>query len=212
MIWIYDNALVNDIKKDLDNNVVVLSPDQAVGVAALLKDDKIHFPFICLTRQPYQLDDTLTNGTKKHVGIPSAFDNKENNFYFEKSIPIKLTYEMTVISPVRADIDELTRELIFKYNDQYFITLQLPYESDRHIRIGVTIPNDAEIDQRETSSTYVESGKLQSAIIPLSIDGAVLLSYTPMHLQRVETMSKDIENNLAIGDDKCNGRNNRDNR
>ena len=81
-------------------------------------------------------------------------------------------------------MDELVRELLFKYTDMYFLTMRLPYESDRKIRFGVTINSDTNIERSSGLSQYIAGGQIYQSIISLKVDGAVLLSYTPVKLRR----------------------------
>ena len=191
MLWCYDNAIVDDLKQSFnttleDNPVVsVVPPEDVVSIAAQLQDDKIRFPIIAVAREKtIPIDNTLTNFTRLHSGVATVFDKDKNELYYEKSTPIKLEYNLVCMSTNTADVDELIRELIFKYTQQYFITIDVPYESKRRIRFGVRIDNNADIEWYSTTSEYLNEGKLHSAGVKLYIDGAVLLTYTPVKLRR----------------------------
>lgn len=192
MLWIYDNVIVKDLQEDLGSSVSVLDPEQALQTSALLQEDKIHFPILTLTRADnFQIDSQRTNFTLMHQGVAASFDPKTNTIYNEKVIPITLQYQMTVLSAVQSDLDELIRELIFKYINQYFITVELPYEAKREIRIGLSIHPEDQIQWRSTPSNYIENGQLLSGVLTLYVDGAVIVSYAGMHL--VRTSISDIK-------------------
>lgn len=194
MIYLYDNALVDDLRKSFNPNnlpnpaVVVIAPEDAVVLAAQIQDDKIQFPVVAVRRDDnYELDDSTRNYTKLHTGISTTFDNKENNFYNERSIPIKLSYELSVFTTNMEDMDEIVRELLFKYLSMYFLTIQVPYESKRKIRFGVVADIGSGINVDSTSSTYISEGKLYGCSIKLNCEGCVLLHYTPVKLTRMKT-------------------------
>ncbi len=192
MLYKYDNAIVDDLKRSFNpenvpNPVVsVVSPDQIIGLAAQLQNDSIKLPIVALTRNQEQIDSSRTNFTSMHRGVATVIDNETNELYHEKVIPITLSYNLTIITSNTADMDEMIRELMFKYINMYFLTIKLPYESNRKIRFGVSLSKDSEIDRTSGVSEYLSNGKLYQSILTLNCEGAVLVSYTPVKLKRLE--------------------------
>ena len=190
MIYLYDNALVEDLEKsfnpDVSHPVVrIISPDQILGLAAQIQEDQISFPIVALERpDSIEINKQLTNFTWMHKGVSAVFDKKNNNFYHEKSIPINLSYVLTVLATNQADMDEIIRELIFKYTSMYFLSICIPYESKREISFGVIIDQDTGIQKKSGLSEYTESGQLYQSSILLRCEGCVLIHYTPVHLKR----------------------------
>lgn len=200
MIQVYDAAIVVDLQNSFDKDeygnpvVSVVSPENIISIAAQVQEDKIKFPIIALSRSDdIPIDTSLMNFTRMHKGVATVFDTKKNNIYYEKIVPIKLQYTVSCLGTNTADISELCRELFFKYTSQYFITIQIPYESKRKIRCGLRVNPDDGIRFTDTTSNYLQEGKLHSASITLYVDGAVLAHYTPAHLRRFEP-EVDIEN------------------
>lgn len=199
MLWVYDAAITKDLQDsfthpyDGTSIVKVVPPEDIINIAAQLQDDKIHFPLVALSREDnISINSSLMNFSRLHSGVLTVFDKKKNELYYERCMPISLQYNLVCLGTNTADIDELIRELIFKYTSQYFITIQVPYESKRKIRCGLRIDPSESIDWYSTSSNYLQEGKLHSAGIKLHVDGAVYLSYTPVKLRRLET-DVDIE-------------------
>lgn len=194
MIWRYDEAIVDDLKASfkVDDGsqkpaVGVVSPENIVSIAAQIQEDQLSFPIIAVERdRNTPVDTSLMNFTRMHQGVETVFDNETNMLYYEKAVPIKLSYMLAVMSPNTADVDEILRELIFKYTHQYFLSIHVPYESKRRIRFGVVMDKDKDIEWYSTTSDYLQEGKLHSAGIHLIVDGAVLLTYTPVHLRRLK--------------------------
>ena len=115
-----------------------------------------------------------------------VFDKETNTLYDEKVLPITLSYNITVLCTNTQDMDELTRELVFKYMEQYFLSIQLPYESNRKIRFGLTVDPDQPIETTSRTLQYLTTGKAYQTIIHLKSEGCVLLTYTPRALPRYE--------------------------
>lgn len=202
MIYLYEKAIIQDLIKSfnpdaVDNPVVkVFGTEEAVGVAAQLQEDKIKLPIVILRRDGnYSIDTDRSNFTRMKKGVPCVFDNKTNTLYYEKAMPIKLSYKLSVMSSNTVDVDELMKELIFKYNHMYYLTIKLPYESDRRIRFGVVWDVDQGTESVSSAFDYIQSGKLYESEMTLRCEGCVLVSYTPVHLKRTEYEVTPISNN-----------------
>ena len=189
MIYLYDDAIVNDLQSsfndDIDNPVVkIISPDQIIGAAAQIHDDNIYFPLISLERLDSSIDNQLSNFARMHRGYPAVFEDKSHNIWNERAVPINLSYVLSVFTTNQYDMDEILRELIFKYLSMYFLKIRIPYESKREISFGVVIDSDYGIQNKSGSSEYTESGQLYQSSITLRCEGCVLIHYTPRHLKR----------------------------
>lgn len=188
MIYLYDNLICDDLRNSFntDNSnpiVSVVGPESVVSIAAQLQNDKIKFPLLALYRDTnLTIDTNRMNFTRLHRGFPAVIDQETNDIYYERVIPIKLNYSLDVVTTRIADMDELTRELLFKYSNMYFLTLQLPYEAKRHIRFGIVIDSDSSIERKSSVSEYSSSGTLYQTTIPLRCEGCVEVSYTPAKL------------------------------
>ena len=200
MLYLYDRALVKDLKEsfnpeNVENPVVkVIDPEGVIGLAAQIQNDEIKFPVVALERdQDTPIDQDRWNFTRAHKGVVSVFDNKTNQLYYEKAVPIKLSYELTLLTTNTADMDELFREILMKYISMYFLKIKLPYECERYVRFGVTIDYD-NIQRSSGSVDYIEGGKLYQTIVPLRCEGCVLVTYTPVKLKRSEIQIQPINN------------------
>lgn len=196
MLYLYDEAVVADLKRSFnsenmgESSVRVIDPEEAISVLAQLQDDNIKLPAVIVTRDlDTPIDQDRWNFTRLHQGVVSVFDSKHNDIYYERSIPVKVGYRITVLTTNTADMDELIRELLFKYSTMYFLTIRLPYEADRKMRFGIVVDFDQDIERKSGRLEYGQSGQLYQTIIPLRCEGCSLLSYTPRRLQRVELES-----------------------
>lgn len=192
MLWCYDEAITKDLSSCIDpdgraNSCVKMMGDEGMmGIFAQLQEDKISFPAIFLQRSSETpLDSRRFNFTMLHKGVPTTFDSETNNIYLEKAAPIELKYTLHVLTTNTADMDELIREILFRYSSMYYITMEVPYESKRKIRFGISINPDTSIQRKSGTTEYVENGRLYESIMELECQGAVLLNYTPRHLQGI---------------------------
>jgi len=193
LLYKYDKAIVDDLTESfnpdsVENPVVrVISPDKILDLAAQIQQDKIQFPIVALSRDTgIHINSELYNFSRAQFGVRSVLDNETNMLYYEKAIPINLSYIMTLLTTNQADMDELLREIIFKYTAQYFLEINLPYECNRKIRFGINIDKDS-IESSSGSFEYLESGQLYQTMLTLKCEGAVLVHYTPAHLKRIIT-------------------------
>ena len=191
MLYLYDNAIVEDLEKSFnpdhtDNPVVrVVSPEQIIGIAAQIKEDTISLPMVTLERNDsIGVDESLVNFTRKLKGVEAVFDTDTNNIWKERALPIKLSYTLSVFTSNQADMDEIVREILFKYLSMYFLSIRIPYEGDRDISFGIAMNQDAGIQKQSGVSEYTSSGQLYQSSIILDCQGCVLIHYTPTHLKR----------------------------
>ena len=193
MLYKYDEAICEDLEKSLSgmsSPIRVIKPENAVNIVSQIQDDKVKFPLIVLTRTDDSgtTDESRLNFTMMHSGVSTLFDTETNMIYSERVIPIRLGYDLTILATNTVDMDELMRELRFKYINQYFLTLKVPYESKRQIRFGITqVPGQDTVSIESGSVEYLNNGTLYQAIIHYTCQGAVLLTYVPQRkLDRVE--------------------------
>ena len=207
MLYLYDSALVDDLKSSLtdeaNKNVFLTDADNYHGILAQIQEDTITYPLILLHREDdMAIDKGLMNFTRYRFGVPCVFDNKTNTVYYERALPVGLTYTLRILSTNVADTDELGRELFYKYLSQYFLTIQAPYESDRKIRFGVYVDVDYGIKKESSNAEYLQSGALYQSTILLKTVGCVSLTYTPRHLQRNVLNDKEIKIENPKGEGK----------
>ena len=203
MLYLYDSALVDELKASLtdevNKNVVLTDAENYQGILAQIQDDTITYPLILLHRD----DDTaintqLMNFTRYKIGVPCVFDNKTNTVYYERALPVDVNYTLRILSHNVADTDELARELFYKYLSMYYLTIRVPYESDRKIRFGIQVDMEYGIKKESGSFDYISTGALYQSTIHLKTQGCVYLTYTGRHLQRTVLDT----NNVGIEDPK----------
>lgn len=193
MIYLYDRAIQKDLVRTFNPNNVpdpvvrVVEVDTAIGLAAQLQKDEIKFPIVAIARMPdSSIDTDRTNFTLAHRGVAAVFDNKTNMIYHERILPINLSYTLTILTTNTADMDELMREIMFKYLSMYFLTIKLPYESSRKIRFGIRFDADEGIHRQSGQAEYLGAGQLYQSILTLKCEGCFLATYTPVKLRNMK--------------------------
>lgn len=193
MLYLYDKAICEDLERSFDPDhignsaVKVIDPEGALTLAAQIQNDEIKFPLVSVVRsEEPNIDTSRMNFTLAHKGIATVVDNETNTLYFEKRIPINLSYNLTILATNTADKDELLRELLMKYLDMYYLRITLPYESNRFINFGVRVDQEG-IETSSSSYEYISGGKLYQCIIPLKCEGCMLVNYTPRKIKRYDT-------------------------
>ena len=111
MIYVYDNAICDDLNKSINaesgaNDIVkVMDVSKVLDLIAQIKEDRVAFPLMCLVRHPdTPVDNSLTNFSRLHGGIPVCYDPEGHDIYFEKSLPIKLEYDLIILGTNTADV------------------------------------------------------------------------------------------------------------
>ena len=193
MLYLYDEAISEDLEYSfnpdhVDNpQVKVISPEGAINVVAQAQSDQLSFPAVILTREPdTPIDYERANFARLHRGVACVFDKVTNEYYNEKVIPVDLRYKLTVLTTNTIDMDEIVKELLFKYTQMYFFTIKFPYESKRKARFGLILDPNSSIQRDSGTAEYLSAGTLYQTIIPLKVEGAVLVHYTPVKLRRME--------------------------
>ena len=209
MIYKFDEAIVNDLKRTIDPegganpNVVCITIDNYQSTLAQMQEDKITYPIILLIRDddiPVKTD--LMNFARYKRGVPAVIDPKTNNVYYERALPIDLRYTLQILSTNVADRDEIAREIFFKYESEYFLHIETPYEVKRKIRFGVQIDRSYGMKNASSVSEYLSDGKLYTTTMALLTDGCVMLHNTARHLkvERIDTKNIKLENPKGSSD------------
>ena len=198
MLYLYDCAVCDDLKASLtdeaNKNVFLTDAENYQGILAQIQEDTITYPLILLHRdEDTPIIKELTNFTRYKFGVPCVFDNKTNNVYYERALPIEVNYTLRILSTNVADTDELARELFYKYISMYYLTIRAPYESDRKIRFGIAVDMDYGIKKESGSFDYLAAGTLYQSTLHFKTEGCVYLTYTPRHVKRTVLNTDEIK-------------------
>lgn len=207
MLYLYDRAIVDDIRQSINSenanpNVFISDAETYPGIFAQMQNDTITYPLILVERdENMEIITDLVNFTRAHKGIPAAFDSETNTIYNERALPVNIAYTVRILSTNKADVDELSRELFYKYLSMYYLTIQLPYESDRKIRFGIATDYGYGMKAESCNPKYLQDGSLYQTTLHFNTHGCVMLSYTGRHVERTVYNTKDIKIERPTGPD-----------
>lgn len=176
-VKLYDDALLDKFKKWCEGiDLTILSPDETAHLlqvkAQQTDDSPIELPLICITRPAgYELSDN----PHKH---PITFDGYTLQANSKKSIqlnaiPIKLSYQLHIMTRYREEADDLARNFIFNLINYPRFSIYVPYndvdyEQEAMIKVQSEIADNSNIDLR------LVTGQFTRLTITFDIEGAYL--------------------------------------
>lgn len=167
-MYLYDNAIIEDINKLFTNSkvraVIADSLDEAIRRSSQENEDKATLPLIVLTGGDWQLGNAnfynLMHGSeRKKVECKSL--SKQINV-----IPITPSYDMYIVAKTSRECDMLTREIIFHYMQNPTLTVNIPYGLNEIHTFNINFENNIRKTQRPTGLVY--------RVLPFSLEGAYL--------------------------------------
>jgi len=180
----YDEALVADLRRIVDDDrITITPPDNVFRTIGRIADDKIEFPLISLTRTGWSISNNRPH-FMKHEGVVAGYDDISKKYKRVQSIPIRISYQVDVWTKTRIDNDNILRELIFYYSVHPTMKIVIPYGLNIEIDFNIFIDEDIEdnsdiIDHwskgqyfRQTFSIYTDDAYLwkSSSRFPTFVD------------------------------------------
>ena len=195
-VTLYDEAIVNKIKKAMGEDVRVLSPDETMDLfkikADMNNDKPIALPFISITRDR-NID--LEYPHKKMMTFDGIMLDADNNTTLQiDAIPMKLGYSIEIYTRYKKDADAYMREIVFGLVNNPVVKIILPYHNINYphwsnIQLLSTIEDNSDVPNRLASDQFTRW------TISFTIDDAYLFSlpYVPnVHIG--DTELETIEN------------------
>lgn len=184
----YDEGLLNYLKSALNfPNIVNAADSKAFDVSADKISEKVEvqMPMISFWR----IANPLThegggNFAMRHRGMRMSTDQEKGTAVAWRSLPVTLSYQLTIWSDRRSEVDDIYRELMmYLLTDNPHITIQLE---------GMDVPEEFYIHVVDTdTSTDVDSfsdrGRLYTQNIMIDIQDAQLI------FSRNITLAKDMK-------------------
>lgn len=184
----YDEGLLNYLKSALNfPNIVNAADSKAFDVSADKISEKVEvqMPMISFWR----IANPLThegggNFAMRHRGMRMSTDHEKGTAVAWRSLPVTLSYQLTIWSDRRSEVDDIYRELMmYLLTDNPHITIQLE---------GMDVPEEFYIHVVDTdTSTDVDSfsdrGRLYTQNIMIDIQDAQLI------FSRNITLAKDMK-------------------
>lgn len=174
--YLYDNALINKISSwTSDTNLHIFGPDEVERIFTVAADENgdkpIQLPMITISRLNTYTINGLTKRPLSYSGIPSSI-NKDGRVILN-AIPIKLTYQIDVITRHFKESDEYCRNFIFNIINYPKLQVEIPYLNQKLIHES-SISLSADINNSSGFSIRQVAGQLYRHSITITIDDAYL--------------------------------------
>lgn len=192
MFYLYDTALVEDLRSILDDNRIhITPPDQVFRVVGELEDDTIEMPMISVVRSGTSLGNSQ-HSMRFTGGLLSINElTLENNKI--QAIPIQINYLLDVWTKHREENDNIVRELIFYYMTHPTLTVKIPYKTGG-FEHNFNIFFDSNIEDNSDISGQLEHGEYFRQTLSVYTDDAYLWKTTvndPVFISGVDLYVKD---------------------
>lgn len=171
MVYLYDNAIIQDLRRIINDNRVTITPyDNLIRTIAKSENDIITLPIISIARNGWSIRDERPHAMKFTGEFSGLDDNKDVvNTY---AIPIRIDYTMDVFTKTRLDNDNILRELIFYYSTNPTLSITIPYGLTANKNFNIIFGND--IEDNSDIINHKNIGEHFRQTIPFYVDDAYL--------------------------------------
>lgn len=199
MIYLYDIALLDRLKRWFNNPNITISGDTKAlftSQADINENDSFPFPLVAVTRA-----DTIglleTNKKPKSFRA-QKFDLVSDNTQINvlNAIPINLAYQIDIYTRHRLENDNILRELVFKIINNPSLEIEIPNSGEKTHRFNMRL-RDTIIDNSDIPEHLIR-GEYFRATLEVFIDDANLFEYKGKDVWMLETdieLVEDLNNN-----------------
>lgn len=155
----YDDAIVNKLQKWIPSNAKlrILKPDETARFFALHAEDTndrpADLPLVMLSRsRDIELQLNIKN-PKSFDGIRMTTDMNANKTAIINSIPIRVEYQLDIVTKTEEENDEYLRNFLFKLINNPTIYIEIPYNGSNlryiaNLRVLSTVSDTSDITER----------------------------------------------------------------
>lgn len=156
MFYLYDTAIIEDMRSILDDERIYICPsDRVFSVIARLNEDDVKLPMISVARTGISLLDS--QHTMRFTGGISNISENEESISRIQVIPIQINYQFDVWTKHREENDNIIRELIFYYMTHPTLEVKVPYGTN--LKHTFNIFYDKTIEDNSDISDQVNHGE-----------------------------------------------------
>lgn len=171
-VYWYDTSIVDKIRDITgDDRVSIVPPDTLFRYVANLKRDEVVFPLIAITRLGYQILEnqrTPFSSQGYKIGCSSGGENIDEL----QSVPIRIGYQIDVITRSRKDNDEIVSEILFYFINNPSLLVDIKKGANVshkfNLRFNEDIVDNSDIEShiskgeyfRSTLTSYVSDARL----------------------------------------------------
>ncbi len=199
MIYLYDTALLNRLKRWFNNPNITISRDTKAlftSQADINENDSFPFPLVAVTRA-----DTI--GILETNKKPKSFRSQKFDLVSDKTqinvlnaIPISLAYQIDIYTRHRLENDNILRELVFKIINNPSLEIEIPNSGEKTHRFNMRL-RDTIIDNSDIPEHLIRWEYFRTTL-EIFIDDAYLFEYKGKDVWMLETdieLVEDLNNN-----------------
>jgi hypothetical protein len=201
-VYAYDESVVSNFRELFKQKVTINVDDMIFDFRAFISGDDIKMPIISLTRTGWSLLDNRPHAMKFTGGIVE-YDEDTDKYSGVQMIPIRISYQVDVLTESRKENDLLLRELIFYLSTHPTLTVDIPYGLDIKHVFNLFISGD--ITDNSDISMHKEKGRYFRQTFDMYTDDAYLWqSYKHSNIKfgaNLEVYAEEIERPNLIEED-----------
>lgn len=145
----YDKAITDEFRRLFsDARITILPVEDAIRFVSQLSRDDVVFPLISTTRLGITILTSEINQAQKTKGH-LVRRNEDNTTTFAQSIPIRIEYQMDILTLDRNECDQITREIIFWFVQHPTLTAHFEYGLDIDQNFNLFLNEDV-VDNSDT--------------------------------------------------------------
>lgn len=175
-IFLYDNAIVTDLRRIISDNRIHIAPVENVfDLVAILDSDKIEMPLISLTRTGWSLSENRSHAMK-FTGALVKYNEDTGAHSSVQAMQIRINYLMDVWTKHRNENDLIVRELLFYYSTSPTLKVKIPYGLDVDHKFNVFF--DPEVEDNSDIVEHKNRGEYFRQTLSFYTDDAYLWKST----------------------------------
>jgi len=191
MFYLYDTALVNDLRSIFsDGRIFICPPDRVFATIGRLNEDDVKMPMISVLRTGTSLGNS--QHPMRFTGELLSIDPETNVNVKVQAIPITINWQIDVWSKHREENDNIVRELIFYYMTHPTLLVDIPYGTN--LKHNFNIFFDSNIEDNSDISDHVNRGEYFRQTLSVYSDDAYLwksMANKPTYFGGVDLYIKD---------------------
>lgn len=194
-VYMYDKAIIQELRGLIHNDTVYIVPfEESFNLISRLKDDSVKLPLIHLTRVGWSIVTDREIHPQIFTGVTTSVNKTTNRVLRGQTLPVRIDYQLDVITRNRIDNDLLMRELIFYFKTHSSLEVKIPYGLDLYHKFNVFL--SADIDDNSDIVDFSQQGQYFRQTIGMYTDDAYLWKSTNEPINIVDP--DDISLNVGI--------------
>lgn len=184
-VYWYDESIIKKLREITgDARISILTPDTLFRFVANLKDDKVVFPLISLSRLGYTISrNTRTPASYQGLPMSKSGDNVDEIQF----IPININYQLDIITRKRDDNDSLTDEILF-----YFInhpTLKVNIGKGANVSHVFSLFFNEDVTDNSDIESHMSRGEYFRTTLTFNVPDAKLWKTTSKKLYSIDPIN-----------------------